>query len=142
MDKPSVFIDTNVWFSAFYGSDSCSKIIKNHIDGKFYGIISQDVLNELVKNITNKVPQAIKPLKKLLGAKPPKIIKNPQKIDVQIKKNVDKKDCRIFQSAINSKSEYFITGNLKDFRIKKLEKIYKIKILSPKQFLKRESSNN
>lgn len=142
MIKPKVFLDTNVWFSAFYGSTGCSQIIKKHIESDILAIISEDVLNELVKNIIKKIPQAKTALEKLLKAKPPEIIKSPTEINKTVKRYVDLKDCHIFQAAINSKSEYFVTGNLKDFNTPKLESIYKIKILSPAQFLKNLNFNH
>lgn len=135
MTKLKVFIDTNVWFSAFYGSENCKNIIVKHISNKFQGVISQDVLNELIRNVADKIPQEIPTLKKLLEAKPPKIIKSPEKIDKKLKAYVDFKDQHIFQSAINSKCDYFVTGNLKDFNIKKLEELYEIKVISPLQLL-------
>lgn len=136
MPKPQVFIDTNVWFSAFYGSPNASEIVKRHILGKIQGVISQKVLEEIVRNVAKKLPNKTDSLKRLLESTPPKIIKSPQKIDPSVKKFVQTKDREIFQAAVDSKSDWFVTGNLKDFDKNKSEDKFKIKIASPKEFLK------
>ncbi len=126
-----VFIDTNVWFSSFYGSINAEKLLKAHINKTIQAIISQQVLEELVKNIQAKIPTAITPLQILLQSAAPKIIKNPEKVNPQLLKLINRKDQSIFQAAINSQTDLFITGNLKDFKIKPLKKLFDISVLSP-----------
>ena len=100
------------------------------------GVVSQKVINELVKNTALKNPRSIPTMKKFLETKPPKIVKIPEKLDKEIMRNVDLKDQLIFQAAVNSKVDLFVTGNLKHFKVKELERKYKIKILSPTEALK------
>ena len=130
---PLVFIDTNVWFSAIYGSSNCKTLIQAHIEGRLKAIVSRQVLRELVTNINKKVPSGMAPLKKLMGvAAPPMVVENADVVNPQVAKFVDKKDQIIFQSAINSKSKIFVTGNIKHF---KLRSISNIEIVSPKEAL-------
>lgn len=133
---PKVFIDTNVWFSAFYGSRNAEKLIKAHIEGKIQVVISQQVLEELVRNIKKKIPSAVKPLEDFMQSAPPKIVKNPIKISEGVKKWVDLKDQKNFQAAINASARFFVTGNTKHFSIKNLGKNFGVKILNPKQATK------
>ena len=125
---PLVFIDTNVWFSAFYGSENAEKLIKAHIDGKIKAVISRKVLTELTRNIKGKIPQALPNLKKFLEAAPPIVLKDPLKISQNVKKSVNQKDRIIFQSALDAKIPLFVTGNLKDFNAL-------TKVISPKKAL-------
>lgn len=129
----NVFIDTNVWFSAFYGSKNAEKLIKAHIEGEISAIISQQVLHELVRNISAKVPRAVKPMEKLFKSAPPKIYKDPQKIDKTLRSLVDSKDQVIFQAAVNSGTKIFVTGNIKDFDVEKIKKLLGVEILTPNQ---------
>ncbi len=124
-----VFIDTNVWFSAFYGSTNSEKIIKAHVDGKIGAVISRQVLKELVANINKKIPKALIPLKRLMESAPPLMVDDAKRISSSVAKAVHKKDQVILQSAINSKSELFVTGNIKHFDSKQISSI---KIVSPK----------
>lgn len=130
---PHVFIDTNVWFSAFYGSPNAEKVVRAHIESNIQAVISKQVLEELISIISRKIPEAITPLKKLLKTTPPIIVKDPQKISALVHNNVDPKDQAIFQAAIEAKVTYFITGNTKHFSISKIKAHTDITILTPKQ---------
>ena len=131
-----VFIDTNVWFSAFYGSKTSEKLIKAHLEGKIKAVISQQVLEELVRNVSSKIPQALAPLKRLLEASPPEIIADPKHLPKKVKNLVHPKDARILTAAIQAKVMLFVTGNIKDFNVKLLKDGYGIKILNPSDAIK------
>lgn len=130
-----VFIDTNVWFSAFYGSQNAEKLITAHINKKIKAVISQQVLDELVNNIQAKIPGALPHLEKLFAAIPPEIIKNPTAISLLVKRTVNPKDQSIFQAVLDSKIKFFVTGNLKHFRVEKIKQQTGVKILNPAQAL-------
>jgi len=127
---PLVFIDTNVWFSAFYGFPDSEKIIKAHAEGKIIAVVSRQVLRELVSNINKKIPKAMAGLKKLMELAPPMVVNNANFVSSLVEKEVHKKDQIIFQSAVNSKAKLFVTGNTKHF---KKDKITGIKIVTPKE---------
>lgn len=127
---PLVFIDTNVWFSAFYGSPNSEKVVKAHIEGKIQAVVCRQVLRELVSNINKKIPRAMVLLKKLMEFAPPMVVDNTNFVSPLVTKYVHRKDQIIFQSAINSRSELFVTGNVKHFTAKHISKI---KIVTPKE---------
>ena len=127
---PLVFIDTNVWFSAFYGSINCKAIIQLQVEGKIKAVVSRQVLRELVTNINKKMPKGMAPLKKFMEFAPPMVVENADIVSPQVAKYVDKKDQIIFQSAINSKSKLFVTGNIKHFNAKSISNV---KILTPNE---------
>lgn len=130
---PLVFIDTNVWFSAFYGSENSEKLIKAHIRGDIQAIISRQVLKESVKNVSSKIPNVQTPLKRLLVAAPPVITPDPEDVSVHVSTSVDKKDQGIFQAAINAKVRLFVTGKIKDFNREKIKKTFNMTVVSPKE---------
>lgn len=94
------------------------------------------MLDELVKNIGLKIPEAVKPLQAFLEAAPPLIVKNPEKIQPQVKKIVDEKDQIILQAAVNSRVKFLATGNLKHFTAAKIYSQFNLQILSPAQMVK------
>lgn len=136
MEKIKVFIDTNVWFSFFYGSENAEKIIKAHINNKIQAVISKDVLDELVKNILSKIPDLEENLLTFFKSSPPAIVKSPVKINSEVKRLVQLKDRHVFQSCLNSKCNYFITGNLKDFKVYEIKNKFGVIILSPNETVK------
>lgn len=128
-----VFLDTNVWYSALYGSATCNKILQAHIDGKITAILSQKVLDELIKNLHKKIPYALPTFKRILISIPPQVVPDPTQISTDIRKYVDAKDQKIFMSAQKAKVRYFVTGNIKDFSIKELEAKTGVKTISPRE---------
>lgn len=133
---PSVFLDSNVWFSIVYGSSNCEKIIKAYTDERIIAVISQQVLEESIRNIKEKIPQKLISFQKLFSSNPPVMVPDPESIDNKIKDLVDSKDQSIFTSAILAEVDYFVTGNIKDFQRTKLQKLTKIKIMTPKEAVK------
>lgn len=134
---PRVFLDTNVWFSAYWGSVNCRKILLAHRDNKIKTVISHQVIEECARNFRLKLPQALSDFSKMLTVRPPIVVKDPDKIDRKIADLVELKDQPIFCSAIMVKVKYFVTGNIKDFSVEKLEKLTGIKILTPKQLVEK-----
>lgn len=126
-----IFIDSNVWFSSFYGSENCQKLTKAHQEGKIIAVISTRVLEEIVRNVKKKIPHHFSDLQNFLLAVPPEIVPNPQNIPQKLIGLVSPGDLPIFVSAVQAKVDYFVTGNIKDFSVKKLEKLTEIKILTP-----------
>lgn len=128
-----LFIDTNVWFSSFYGSANCEKLLKAHLTGKIKAVVSQQIIKETVRNIEEKMPHLLPYVKKFLLNSSLEIVADPRNILSNIKNLVSTEDQPIFASAISAKADIFVTGNIKDFKVKRLGKISGIKIATPKQ---------
>lgn len=130
-----IFLDTNVWYSAIYGSPNCKKIIQAHINEKILAIISQKVLDELVRNLRKKIPEAFPTFENIITSYPPEIVADPQNVLPEVQALVHIKDQIIFTSAITARVKYFVTGNIKDFSVSRLEKLTGIRIVTPKQLV-------
>ena len=133
---PKVFIDTNVWFSAFWGSENCQKIIRASINGKISAVISSQVLKELINNLHKKIPKALPALNTLLTNIPLTVIKDAESCPKKLENYIEKKDRLIFASACVFKADYFVTGNLKDFSVANIHKLTDIKIVNPSELVK------
>ena len=132
---PKIFLGSNIWFSAFYHSQNCEKLIKAYKNKRVRVVISQQVLEESTRNIREKIPHQLSSFQNLILNNPPEIVTDPDTIPPKIKNLISDEDQPIFISAIMAKVNYFITGNIKDFHVKKLEKITGIKILTPKEIV-------
>lgn len=130
---PRVFLDSNIWFSAFYHSPNCENLIDAYKNKKIKAVISQQVLDEVARNIKEKIPLQLSNFQNLILSIPPEIIADPKIIPSTIKNLISAEDRSIFTSAIMAKVKFFITGNIKDFKVEKLEKLTGIKILTPSQ---------
>lgn len=132
---PRVFLDSNILFSAFYGSANCEKIIKAHQERKIIAVVSQQVVEESTKNTRAKIPEALTYFESLLTSNPPELISDPIVLSSKTKSLISPKDQPIFTSAHLAKVDYFVTGNIKDFKVKELKNITDIKVLTPKQLV-------
>ena len=128
------YIDTNVWFSAFYGSQNCQTILVAYTKGKFEAVISRTVVRELTKNPGNKFSKGLNLVGRFLAIYPPEMVESVPEINIG--NLADTKDLPILQEAYNSKIEYLVTGNIKDFNITLIKKRLKISVISPADFVR------
>ncbi len=130
-----VFLDTNVWFSAFYGSENCRRVVELHAQKKIKAVVSRLVVRELTQNLGNKYPQGLKLVAEFFSKFPPEMVDDRFEIDRKLKNLADIKDLPILLSAYSAKAEYFVTGNIKDFAVKKIFNKLNIKVVTPKDFV-------
>lgn len=135
--KSVIFIDSNVWFSAFYKKGVCSKLL-NIIESSGWQVcVSELVLEEVIKNIQLKIPSALSFFIDYLKEYKIIILKNPPTTHLlQYGDLAEKHDLPILISAIDYKCTYFITGNIKDFKVNQIKNKLRLKVIMPSDFLK------
>ena len=136
--KPRVFLDSNVIFSGLYSSQGAPGTILEHfIRGKISVVISQQVLEEVIRTIKEKVPTAIPALKRLLLNVPPEIVADPETEEIEHwTKKLSIGDAAILAAVIATKPNYFVTGDNHFIENPDLAKVAELKIVTPAQFLK------
>lgn len=136
MEK-SVFIDSNVWFSAFYKEGVCSKILRRLVKSGWGIIISELVLEEIVNNLQSKIPRALPAAIEFIKQINVLVVKNPPPPLLKQYQGLAKShDLAILVSAIENNCRYFLTGNKKDFNVSLIKKRVKIQVLSPAELMK------
>jgi predicted nucleic acid-binding protein len=130
----SIFLDSNVLFSAIYNNKNCTypSIIVNLSKRKVFNLfISTLVKSEVRHNILKKIPKKIWLFKEIV--KETKIVQ-----DVEFTINpiisLPRNDRIILGTAIYYNMDCFITGNTKDFSEFIGKKICNTIILKPKDF--------
>lgn len=130
--KVKVFIDSNVWFSAFYKKGVCSQLLNKLNNKKFEVVISQLVLEEIVINVKNKLPSVLPLVYSFFQEYPVTIVRNPAANEFNKYFGLaDKKDLPILISALKYGCNYFITGNIRDFKVEEIRKKHSLKIITP-----------
>lgn len=124
-------LDTNVYLSGIIFGGNCRHILDLSIAKKITTYISPGSLLEIAQKLqaifhwnSNQITITIKTISKTAILVKPKI-----KIDVV---RFDTSDNKILETAIESNSDYIISGDKHLLNIKKFKKI---KIVSPAQFL-------
>jgi putative PIN family toxin of toxin-antitoxin system len=81
--KIRVFFDTSVLFAAAYSATGAARdLIKLALDEKLQIIVSEDVLEEVKRNLLKKVPEKIITFQQLIELIEPEITPAPSKDDV------------------------------------------------------------
>ncbi len=135
--KPRVFLDSNVIFSGLYSSDGAPGIILEHfIKGDIRVIVSQQVLEEVIRTIKDKLPNALPALKRFLVNTPPEVVADPKLPDIEKwRKQLQVGDAAIFAAAISAQPDYFITGDKHFLDNKDITEGSELRIVAPAQFL-------
>jgi predicted nucleic acid-binding protein len=134
-----IFLDANILFAAAYSSRGGSReIIRRGIAGELDIIVSSTVLEEAVRNLEQKAPTAVDAFTKFIGAVEPRIAEEPSKKEVErVSRYINPDDAIVLAAAIKDKADCFVTLDKKHFlKDPQIGKKAKLKILSPRQFLK------
>ncbi len=143
MKKPRIFIDSNIWFSAFYKEGVCSKLLRYLHEVSWEIVISELVLEEVIRNIKEKLPQAMALIVEYFSTIRPTVVKNPLKGELLVNRGLAPlHDLPILIAAAQYKCAYFITGNLKDFKSDLIKRRFRLQIINPSDFLKLLKTRN
>ncbi len=136
--KPRVFLDTNVIFSGIYSSQgSPGAILKHFVEGRISVVVSQQVLDEVIRTIKEKLPEALPALKRLLVNAPPEVVVAPSPEAIQCWTNeIHPADAIILATTIAVKPDYFITGDSHFLENQAIRDRSGLDIITSAQFLK------
>jgi putative PIN family toxin of toxin-antitoxin system len=142
--KLRVFLDINVIFSGLYSARGPAGIIMDRfIDGEFAVVISQQVLEELVRTIKEKLPAALPALRKLLGNISLEIVKDPDYEAVaKWTEIIHHDDAAILAAAVAAQPDYLVTGDKHFFEDTAIIEKSGLCIVTPDRFLASIDSGN
>lgn len=130
--RPQVVIDTNVWISGIVFGGNPEKIIRLFIDGQIIVIISEELLSELRRKITERFPLFL-PNLELLEASIREDALLVKLGTIRITASRDATDNVFIETAVVGNTECIVSGD-KDLLV--LGSYKQIKILKPAEFLK------
>lgn len=136
--KPRVFLDSNVIFSGLYSPEGAPGIIIEHfLKGNISVVVSQQVLEEVILTIKEKLPDSLPALRRLLVNTPPEVAADPKLPDIKRwTKILHLGDAAILASAITARPDYFISGDRHFIDNPDIVKEAGLTIVTPAQFLK------
>lgn len=138
MPELRVFLDTNVIFSGLYSSQGApGAILRHFVEGHIRVVVSQQVLEEVIRTIKEKLPEALSALKRLLVNAPPEVEADPSPEAIQRwTKELHPADAVILAAAIAAKPDYFITGDNHFLENQVIKENAGLNIVTPARFLK------
>jgi len=131
MTKPRVVLDTNIYLSGIIFGGNSRHILDLIIKKKIEAITSPAILLEISQKLKQKFKwssdKIFLTIKTII--KTTRIIKPKEKLSVV---RVDKSDNKIIEAAVESNSNYIISG---DKHLLKIKKYKKIRIVTPTEYL-------
>jgi putative PIN family toxin of toxin-antitoxin system len=136
--KLRVFLDTNVIFSGLYSSRRApGTILQYFIEGRISVVVSQQVLEEVIRIIKEKLPESLPALKRFLVNVPPEVGVDPSLDEIHYwTKIIHPADAVILAAAIAAKPDYFITSDNHFLENHTFMEEAGLNIVTPAQFLK------
>jgi uncharacterized protein len=136
--KLRVFLDINVIFSGLYSSQRApGAILKHFIEGRISIVVSQQVLEEVIRTIKEKLPEALPALKRLLVNTPPEVGADPSPEAIQSwARDIHPADAAILAAAIAATPDYFITGDNHFLENHTIKEKSGLNIVTPAHFLR------
>jgi uncharacterized protein len=131
-----VFLDTNVIFSGLYSPKGTPGLILEYfIRGHIEIVISQQILEELIQTLKEKLPEALPAMKMLLINTPPEICVDPSAETLKPwVKIIHPADAAILAAVIAAKPDYFVTGDSHFLENRTIQEKSGLKIITPAQF--------
>lgn len=136
-DRPRVFLDSNVIFSGLYSPEGAPGIILEHfVRGSIRVVVSQQVLEEVVRTVRAKLPDALPALRRLLVGIPPEVVADPGHEEIErCMKKMALGDAAVLAAAAGAQPDYFITGDKHFTQSPAIGEEAGLRIVTPAQFL-------
>lgn len=136
--KPRVFLDSNVIFSGLYSPRGAPGIILElFIKGAINVVVSQQVLDEVIRTVKEKAPGALPALSRLLFSAPPEVNADPKLAEIKRwTVELSLADAAILAAAVQTQPDYFITGDNHFIAKASMAEEAGLRIVTPAQFLK------
>lgn len=133
-----IFLDSNVLISGIFSPNGPpAGILSLHVSAKLELIVCQLIIEEVVRTIREKKPDALPALQLFLTSAPPEIIKNPPLKEVQRWTSLLQfEDAVIFAAALSAEPDYFVTGDRHFHSQPSLTEKSGLRIATPAQLLK------
>ncbi|MBI2917819.1 MAG: putative toxin-antitoxin system toxin component, PIN family [Chloroflexi bacterium] len=135
--RPRVFLDSNVIFSGLNSpAGPPGKILQLFTDSELTVVVSQYVVDEVVRNVNEKLPWAIPELRAILDSTESEMIESMLPAEVaHWRPYLRLGDATILAAAMAARPDYFVTGDRHFLDNPTLARESGLRIVSPAQFV-------
>lgn len=112
-----VFFDASVVIAGSMSRGGASRALLILAEaGLFRMVVSRQVLDEVERNLRNKLPQALPLMVELLGHIAPEVVDDPpSEAFGRWLRHIEAKDAPILEAAVSAQVDYLVTLNSRDF---------------------------
>ncbi|CUS03723.2 conserved protein of unknown function [Candidatus Promineifilum breve] len=138
MTTSRLFFDANVIIAGSMSRGGASRALMMLAEaGMFRMVVSRQVLDEVERNLRNKLPQALPLMTELLGHIAPEIVDDPaEEAFERWLAHIEAKDAPILEAAIRAGVNYLVTLNSRDFT-PQVASLSSLSIVSPSEMIER-----
>lgn len=135
--QPLVFLDSNVVLSGLHSPDDApGRILTQMLDGGVKVVVSQQMLEEVVRTFRKKLPQALPALIEFFLNSPISIVSDPCPEEcLRWTDTLNEGDACMFSAALSANPDFFVTGDSRFLKNAALKKKSGIPVCSPAQLL-------
>lgn len=133
------FIDSSVLIAAAISSTGAARdLILKALSGKIPIVVSDLVLEETQRNLTNKAPKVLPALQLFLEVLNPEVVHPSKTLVLKVAKVIELKDAPIVAGAISSKADYLVTYDRRHLlqHKKEIETNFKVNVVIPDELTK------
>ncbi|HLA18400.1 MAG TPA: putative toxin-antitoxin system toxin component, PIN family [Dehalococcoidia bacterium] len=137
-DRPRVFLDTNALVSALHSAGGPpAAILRLHAEDQITIVVSQLVVEELIRAIHRKLPDALPLLREFLLNTPPEVVPDPSADEMRrFAPSVNRSDAPVFAAAVSAGADYLVSGDVAFLReARRLE--VAVALVTPRELLGR-----
>ena len=134
-----VFLDSSVFIAAAISpTGSARDLIMSFLNNKFKVVVSDLVLEETEKNLSNKAPKALPIFRLFLEILQPEVVRPPKSLVARATKVLDTKVAPIVAGAIQSKADFLASYDRKHLlqKRKEIKRHFDITVTTPDEIIK------
>lgn len=136
--KPRVFVDTNIFVSAIYGSKSCVLFL-HFVENNCQLVLCIAMINEFFEVIRRKFPNKIVEADHFLSHLDFELLETPNEKELEQYRSrvpfiADEGDFDILVSAWIAQPDVLASGDLKHFHTNEIKRVFKV--MTPSTFMK------
>jgi predicted nucleic acid-binding protein len=132
-----IFLDSNAIFAAFCLPDEpASVILDRFLNGELTIVVSQQILEEVIQTVKEKLPDALPIFETFFVSFPPEIVKNPSPAGIaEWAQYISLQNALILAAAVAAHPDYLITTDQHFFENPEIVEKSGLRIVTPAQFL-------
>lgn len=133
-----IFFDANVVIAGSMSRTGASRaLMMLTAAGVIRMVLSRQVLDEVERNLRNKLPQALPIMAEMLSHIAPEVVEDPPlEASARWHEHIEAKDAPILEAALSAQVDYLITLNNRDFT-PQVAALSGLPIVSPAEFIER-----
>jgi len=132
-----IFLDSDVIFAAFCSpGEPSSAILERFLKGELTVVLSQQILDEVIQTVKEKLPGALPLFRKFFISSLPQIVKNPSPAEISYwSQYIISQNASVLAAAVAAEPDFFVTTDQRFFENPEIVEKSGLHIVTPARLL-------